>query len=225
MGCVALAAAIAVAGCATRGGPVPYDVPNFGAPDRAYSDIPSQELIAPLDKLQISVFRVADISGDYEVSVGGRVSMPLIGEVVAVNRTPAELAQTLEQLYDAQYLRNPDVSVTITASVKSRVTIDGGVNTPGAFNVRGGTDLMTAVAMGGGLNDVANERRIAIFRQIEGETRVAAFDLKMIRAGEAENPAVYPGDIVFVDSVQGTPPYIAEILRGISTLALFARIL
>jgi len=221
---LAMIASLALlSGCATRGGPIPYDVAEFGLPDRTTAMVPLDELVAPLDKLQINVFRVPDLSGSYEVSVGGRLNLPLIGEIVAVNRTPAQIGAMLEQKYDARYLRDPDISVSILESQHSTLVLDGGIKSPGVFPMRGGTDLMTAIARGGGLSEEGNPKRVAIFRKIDGVSKAAAFDLSLIRTGQATNPAVYPGDIVYVDSASA-PPYISEILSGLSTLALFARL-
>lgn len=219
-----LAALALLGGCQTRGGPVPYDVANFGPPDRTVTAVPAEVLIAPLDKVQITVFRVPDLTGVYEVSVGGQLDLPLVGAVKAVNMTPEALASTLEQRYGAQYLRNPDITVAIAESQQSRLVVDGGVNRPGVFAVKGGTDLMTAIALGGGLSEEGNSRRVAVFRKIDGVSMAAAFDLAQIRAGQAENPSVYPGDIIYVDRA-GAPPYLRDLLQGLSTIALFTRIL
>jgi polysaccharide export outer membrane protein len=55
------------------------------------------------------------------------------------------------------------------------------------------------VARAGGLDESANPKRVAIFRQIEGKRMAAAFDLTDIRDGEAPDPEVYRGDIIVVD--------------------------
>ncbi len=222
---VALMSALALlGGCKTRGGPVPYDVAGFGPPDRSTTRVPAEVLIAPLDKVQVTIFRVPDLSGPYEVSVGGTLDLPLIGTVNALNLTPEQLASTLEQQYGARYLRDPDISVTITESLQSTLVVDGGVAQPGVFPIKGGTDLMTAIALSGGVGESGNPRRIAVFRKLDGVTKAAAFDLAAIRAGEAENPAIYPGDIIYVDSVQGVPAELREILQTLTVLTIFTRI-
>lgn len=224
---VAIALLVSLAllsGCRTRGGPVPYDVQGFGPPDRTAQRLPAEVLIAPLDKVQVTIFRVPDLSGTYEVSVGGRLDLPLIGTVEALNRTPEQLAATLEQTYGARYLRDPDISVTITESLQSTLVVDGGVNRPGVFPIRGGTDLMTAIALGGGIGERGNPRRVAVFRKLDGVTKAAAFDLAQIRAGESENPAIYPGDIIYVDSVTGVPQEVRDILQTLTVLTIFTRI-
>ena len=58
---------------------------------------------------------------------------------------------------------------------------------------------MQAVALAGGTTEDANAHRVAIFRTISGKRQVAAFDLVAVRRGQAEDPQIYPGDIVVVD--------------------------
>ena len=197
----ALVAATLVAGCADRrGGPIAYSPSNFGAPD-APTVVPlgSGYKIAPLDKLTIKVFKMPDLSGDFEVDLTGQISMPLIGNITATDYTTAELDEQLTQRLGAKYLENPDVSVGIKSSTSRNVTVDGAVNKAGGFPVNGPVTLMQAIAQAGGATSEANIRRVAIFRQIGGKRQAAAFDLASIRRGETDDPQVYAGDIVIVD--------------------------
>lgn len=219
-----LVSLVLLGGCRTRGGPVPYNVPGFGLPDRTAQRLPADVLVAPLDKVQVTVFRVPELSSTYEVSVGGKLNLPLIGSVEALNRSPQELSEILEQRYGSQYLRNPDITVSILESQQSRLVMDGAVNRAAVYAIKGGTDLLTAVAMAGGLKEEANSRRVAVFRKIDGVSMAAAFDLSRIRAGLDENPSIYPGDIVYVDSVNGVPPEVRDILQTLTALTVFSRI-
>lgn len=197
----ALTAMLALAGCADRrGGPIPYDVKTFGAPD-APTVVPLEQgyRIAPLDTLTIKVFKLPDLSGDYEVDLTGQVAMPLIGSVSAVDLTTAELDQRLTAKLGEKYLQNPDISVGVKSSTRRNVTVDGAVAKVGTFGVNGPTTLLQAVAQAGGPTQDANPRRVAIFRQIGGQRQSAAFDLTAIRRGEAPDPAVFAGDIIIVD--------------------------
>ena len=74
-----------------RGGPIPYNVEGFSTPD-APKVVPLEQnyRIAPLDTLSIRVFKMTDLTGDYEVDLTGKISMPLIGEMSAVDLTTAE---------------------------------------------------------------------------------------------------------------------------------------
>lgn len=182
-----------------RGGPLPYDV-TLPRPDAA-AVMPLEEgyRIAPLDKLTIKVLRMNDLTGDYNVDLAGNISLPLIGEVRAVNLTTAQLDSELTAKLGEKYLENPDVSVGIKESTSRVVTVDGAVKSAGAFPTIGPTSLMRAVALAGGVTEDANPRRVAVFRSVGGQRQGAAFDLVAIRRGQAQDPPIYPGDIVVVD--------------------------
>lgn len=199
--CVALSLCLLMAGCADkRGGKIAYSPTDFGVPD-APTVVPlgSGYKIAPLDTLSIKVFKMPDLSGDFEVDLTGQISIPLIGGVQATDYTTAQLDEQLTQRLGAKYLENPDVSVGIKSSTSRSVTVDGAVNKAGGFPVNGPFTLLQAVAQAGGASPEANIRRVAIFRQIDGKRQAAAFDLASIRRGEMEDPQVYAGDIVIVD--------------------------
>ncbi len=214
--------AVLLAGCSdSRGGPIPYGVQGFGAPD-APKVVPLEEnyRIAPLDTINVRVFKMADLTGDYEVDLTGKISMPLIGEVSAINLTTAELDQQLTAKLGEKYLENPDVSVGIKSSTRRSVTVDGSVNKSGTFPVNGPTTLIQAIAAAGGPSPEANPRRVAIFRQIGGQRQAAAFDLTDIRHGKVSDPQVYAGDIIVVDG-SATKEAQRQILNTLPILSIF----
>ena len=195
-------AAAVLSGCAeTRGGSIPYNVSDFGAPDPlTIVPLDTGYRIAPMDTLTVKVFGLTDLTGEYQVDLRGNVSLPLIGEVTAMNLTPTQLDDLLTQKFGEKYLENPDVSVGIKESAGRNVTVDGAVTKGGMFPVIGPMTLMQAVALAGGVDDeTANPRRVAVFRTIDGQRQAAAFDLVSIRRGEMEDPRIYSGDIVIVD--------------------------
>lgn len=203
IGVLAMAAgAIAAGGCAeTRGGSIPYGVSGFGTPDApTVAALDSGYRITPMDTLAVRVFGMNDITGDYQVDLRGNVSLPLIGDVTAMNLTPVELDELLTRKYGEKYLENPDISVGIKQSAGRNVTVDGAVNKGGMFPVIGPMTLMQAVALAGGVDeDTANPKRVAVFRTINGQRQAAAFDLVSIRRGEMSDPPIYSGDIIVVD--------------------------
>ena len=218
---ISIAGTILVAGCAdTRGGSIPYDKP-FAAPDEVkFQTLESNYKIAPMDKLAIKVFKMDDLSGDYDVDLAGNISLPLIGQVAAANLTTAQLDDQLTEKLGAKYLEHPDVSVAIKASTAHVVTVDGAVKEGGSFPVGGPISLIQAVSMAKGTTEDANARRVAVFRTISGQRQAAAFDLTSIRRGQSPDPQIYPGDIIVVDgsSVKATQK---QILQSIPLLALF----
>lgn len=194
------AVSLIISGCAdTRGGSIPYDR-QLSAPDEpTVETLPQNYKIAPMDTLTVKVFKADDLSGEYTVDLAGHISLPLVGEVEAVNLTTAQLDDKLTQLLGQKYFEHPDVSVAIKQSTAHVVTVDGAVNQAGQYPVSGPLTLIQAVSLARGTSDDANARRVAVFRVIGGQRQAAAFDLTGIRRGEAPDPQIYPGDIVVVD--------------------------
>ena len=223
--CIMAPTALLLAACADKpGGPIPYNVSDFGVPDSP--DLVPLEAgyrIAPMDMVTVKVFKMPDLSGDYEVDLTGHISMPLIGEVTAYDLTTAQLDEALTRKLGEKYLENPDVSVGIKASTRRSVTVDGAVARSGSFPVHGPMTLMQAVAAAGGARDDANVRRVAVFRTIGGQRQAAAFDLQAIRRGEAKDPPIFAGDIVVVDG-SSIKALQRQIFQSVPLLSIFGPI-
>jgi polysaccharide export outer membrane protein len=214
---------LALAACTdSRGGSIPYNVSSFGAPDAPSTSVADVNYkIAPMDTLSIRVFGMPDLTGDYQVDLLGNLSMPLIGDVAATDKTPAQLDQVLTQKYGEKYLQNPDISVGVKSSAGRIVTVDGAVKRGGAFPVAGPLSLMQAVALAGGADpDTANMHRVAVFRTINGQRQAAAFDLLSIQRGEMKDPPIYSGDIVIVDG-SGNKAAQKKIFQAFPLLGIF----
>lgn len=214
--------ALLAAGCASsRSDEVSYNPDGFGAPDTpALETIAADYRIAPLDKLSISVFQVEQLSGEYQVDLTGRIAMPLVGSIDAVNLTTDEFQARLKERLSEQYLKNPDVTVGILAATGSNITVEGAVRRPGIYPNFGRMTLLQAMAIGGGLDPTANEKRIFVFRQINGKRLIAGFDLTTIRSGKEPDPEIYRGDIVVVEGSKTKETW-QRIFQGVQTFGVF----
>jgi polysaccharide biosynthesis/export protein len=222
-GAILAAMVAALAGCNMRGGKIPYAPADFGAPDRnAEAAIDAYDIpIGPLDVVKISVFRVPDLTGEYQVDAHGNLDLPLIGTVSARRFRPDEFGKELERLYGARYLTKPDVTVRVMTTNQANVTIEGGVNAPGVYTLPGRTTLLGAIAIARGINTQdGNPKRVAIFRKRDGQTVAAAFDIVSIRHGDMADPVIYPGDTVVVDYAQLRSLY-RDLLQALPTIAVF----
>ena len=220
-GLFSLVGMLVLAACAdTRGGSIPYDQP-LAAPDEVtFQTLASDYKIAPMDKLTIKVFKMEDLTGEYDVDLAGNISLPLVGQVQAANLTTAQLDDQLTSKLGEKYLEHPDVSVAIKSSTAHVVTVDGAVKDGGSFPVAGPTTLIRAIAMAKGTTEDANARRVAVFRTIGGKRQAAAFDLTSVRRGEAPDPQIFPGDIIVVDGSR-VKAVQKQILQSIPLLAIF----
>lgn len=173
------------------------------------------------DKLSIRVFQVPDLSFDtLVVDTSGNIQMPLINAVQASGRTAGELAREIGNQLESRYLRDPQVTVTVSEAANQKITVDGAVTQPGVYEVRGTTSLLQAVAMARGPSRIADLSKVAVFRTIEGQRAVALFDLEAIRQGRAEDPVVLGNDVIVVDT-SGLSATLREVVSAVPVLSIF----
>lgn len=204
---VALACALvfslsACAGSSDRPVATPGAAELFAPPNQAALILDYK--IGPLDKLNITVFQVKDLSlEEVQVDASGRILFPLIGAVQAAGRTPNELSADIAQRLGERYLVSPQVSVVVSESVSQKVTVEGAVTEAGVFDIKGQATLLQAIALAKGPSRVASLKDVAVFRNIDGKRYLALFDLDAIRAGQMEDPEIRGNDVVVVRSSRG----------------------
>jgi len=182
---------------------------------------PSEYRIGVGDKLNVRVFQVEDLSFDaLVVDTSGNIQLPLIGAVRGAGRTAGEMSIDIATRLSTQYLRNPQVTVTVTEAASQKITVDGAVTKPGVYEMRGSTSLLQAVAMAEGPTRVADLSKVAVFRTIEGRRAVALFDLEAIRQGRASDPEVLGDDVIVVDTSRLNSA-LREIVSAVPALAIF----
>ena len=182
---------------------------------------PTEYRIGVGDKLNVRVFQVPDLSfGELVVDTSGNIQIPLIGAVQSAGRTSGELSSDIARRLSAQYLRDPQVTVTVTEAASQKITVDGAVTKPGVYEMRGSTTLLQAVAMAEGPTGVADLTKVAVFRTVAGQRSVALFDLAAIRQGRAADPAVLGDDVIVVDTSRLNTA-LREILGAVPALAIF----
>ena len=162
--------------------------------------------LGPLDTLTIKVFREPDLSFDsLPVSLSGKISYPLLGEMQVSGMSTSEVAQRLTALLNARYLRNAAVSVSLDRAANFTVTVDGEVKKPGVYQIPGARlSLLQAVALGEGVTDLAKLDEILIIRETNGKRYVARFDIRDIRAGRMADPQIQQSDIIVVGYSQAS---------------------
>ena len=217
---VAAAASLVLAACG--GGAAPTNTLNdWSAPTGAVVQPAQEYRIGALDKLNVTVFQVADLTlRDVQVDAVGNLQLPLIGTVMAKGKTTGELTELIRGRLAESYLQNPQVTVVVSTAASQKVTVDGAVTQPGVYQMTGNTSLIQAVAMARGPSRTAELTRVAVFRNVEGQRMVAMFDLRAIRRGQAEDPQILGDDVVVVDSSVMSST-IANVLGALPALAIF----
>jgi polysaccharide export outer membrane protein len=197
--CLAILLPLALgAGSAPGDGPAPL---ALSSGELATTRPPSDYLIGVQDKLRIQVFEVKDLSFDQEqVDSGGDIVLPLVGTVHCAGLTAEQLERELAKRLGERYLQSPQVSVAVVESASQKVTVEGGVKSPGVFYLKGDTTLMQAVSMAGGPDLTANLHKVAIIRVVDGQRKAAVVDLASIERGRAPDPLINGNDVVMVNS-------------------------
>jgi polysaccharide export outer membrane protein len=136
------------------------------------------------DKLRVIVYGEQDLSGEFDVTGTGRVSLPLIGQVQAAGKTLDEFSQEVATELQKGYLTNPKVSVEVLNY--RPFYIIGEVDKPGQYPYTNGMTVLNAVAVASGFTYRANEDRVFITRDGAKEVEYPA----------SQSVRVLPGDIV-----------------------------
>jgi len=153
--------------------------------------------IGPEDVLQITVWGDARLSGAFLVRSDGRISMNLIGEIMAGGKTPAKLSKEIEDtLKEKEILNRLQVNVQVTAINSKKYSINGEVAKPGSFPLVVPTKVMQALVNAGGFKDFANKKKIEIIR---GDQRLK-FNWNEVIKGKNldQNVFLQAGDIIIV---------------------------
>lgn len=156
-------------------------------------------LIAKQDLLEITVFKVPDLTREIKVGDNGSITFPLIGIVRAQGLTPAQLERQIERRLGQDFMNNPQVTVVVKESTKNRITVEGAVKTPGVFPVTGDTTVLQAIALAGGLDAKADTRRAVLLRRdARGQIIQQSIDIAAIRQGRMQDLMLLQDDRIVV---------------------------
>lgn len=156
--------------------------------------------VGPEDVLDISVFKVPELSKSVQVADGGTINLPLVGEIAAAGKTAREIELDLTKKLGDKYLKSPQVTVFVKEYNSQRVTVEGAVKKPGVYPLRGKNSLLQMLASAGGLEETAENGNIVVVRQVNGKRYAGRFDVDAIRKGAADDPQVQQGDVVIVNT-------------------------
>ncbi len=183
------------AGCASTAN-VTSSAPPAPAPADEYQ-------IGVDDMVQVSVWRSPELSVTAPVRPDGKISVPLVGDVVAGGRTPDQVAKDVQDKL-AAYVREPQVTVILTElrshEYLSRVRVTGAVRTPVSIPYRQGMTVLDAVLAAGGVTEFAAPDRSSLHRKSGGSAQSYEVQLDhILKNGDlSTNYNVAPGDVITV---------------------------
>ena len=197
---IPLLALVALAGCVGGAGRVSE---GQRPPPIEVSAAPEYRLGAG-DVVSVAVWKNPDLSvNDVPVRPDGYISVPLIGDVLAGSRTPAEIAADAEQKLQ-RFIRTPKVSIIVrelnSAEFQNRVRVVGGVAEPKSISHRDGMTVIDLVLEAGGVNEFASPDAARLYRTVDGETRTYPVYLdSILNDGVVDtNYTLVPGDVISI---------------------------
>ena len=183
------------------GAPTPAAAAENAAPAVPVPTTGPDYVIGPGDVLQVFVWRNPELTTSVPVRPDGRISTPLVEDMVAVGKTPSVLARDIEKVL-SDYVRSPQVNVIVTepASVFSQVRVIGQVARPQAIAYREGMTVLDAVLAVGGLGQFAAGNRARLMRNVDGKQQEIRIKLgALVNGGDMkQNVPLLPGDVLVV---------------------------
>lgn len=191
-----LVASLLIVGCSS--GP---SVKNVDSVETAKTTT-SEYRVGPGDELQVFVWEHPDLSLNVPVRPDGKISTPLVEDMVAEGKTPTQLADDIEKVLN-EYVRGPVVSVIVQQFVgqfSEQIRVVGQANNPQALSYREGITLLDVMIEVGGLTQFAAGNKAKIVRRQGGdETEIPVRLGDLMKKGViAQNTAMRPGDVLII---------------------------
>lgn len=175
--------------------PAPAPVPPAVSPAPAGAS--NDYRLGAGDKLRIEVYKEPQLSQSLQVRPDGKITMPLVGDLSAVDLTPIELR---DQITNAlrEYVTNPVVTVIVVEALASNIYVMGEVTKPGPIPLQGPMTALQAIAMAGGFKDFANTKDIRILRRHRTGVETIKFNYREAVRGNGTPIYLRAGDTVIV---------------------------
>lgn len=157
-------------------------------------------IIGPEDVLDISVWKEPELTKQIPVRSDGKISLPLLGDIQAAGRTPLQLQMDITDKLKG-YVEDPQVAIIVQQINSLKYNVFGEVGKPGSYVLNGGTTIVDAIALAGGLKDFAKKKGIYILRiNSAGVTSRITFNYEDFIKGKntRQNILLKPRDTVVV---------------------------
>jgi polysaccharide export outer membrane protein len=152
------------------------------------------------DTLDLMVYREPDLGMRSKISRDGRVQLPLLGEVKVAGMSVRDAQDHLRQLYDADYLVDPQIYLNISSYTQRKITVIGQVSRPGSYELQGNESLgiLEAIGMAGGFTRIADTKNVVVKRRTGEKVETIKVNTKRLESPDGGSFQVLPGDILTV---------------------------
>ncbi len=166
------------------------------------SDKAGNYRLNPSDLLRVEVFQEPDLFREVRLAQDGSILLPLIGKIYIGGKSIFDAERLITELYNRDYLVNPQINVTIVDYALRRVNVIGQVNNPGivVFPPEEEMVLLEAISLAGGFNRLADKRKVTLTRTLfDGKTETFTIDTgKLIAGDDAMRWDLQKDDVIFI---------------------------
>lgn len=161
--------------------------------------VPADYVIGPDDILSVLFWRDKEMSADVVVRPDGRITLPLLNDVVAGGATPEQLKDRISE-QAARFVEDPSVTVVVKQINSRKVFVTGNVGRQGAYPLSGPSTVLQMLSLAGGVAEFADAKKILIMRTENGQQKVLKFNLRDVMKGKnlQQNVLLKPGDTIVV---------------------------
>jgi polysaccharide export outer membrane protein len=155
------------------------------------------------DVLQITVVEDPNLSRETVVAQDGTINLPVVGTITVRGMTTGEVAEKIRTaLIEAQYLRDPHVSISLKVINRPRVAVLGMVQRPGTYEFKEGETVMHAISMAGSFDPDRARLQDAVLRRkrADGTEETIPLDLEKLffKGDMSQNYRLQPDDVIFI---------------------------
>ena len=185
---------------------VPVGIAFAGDPAAAATVEPSPNrpdyVLQPYDLIKVEVFQELDLEREVSLSQESRVTLPLIGTVDLKGKTLGQAQTLIHDLYDKDYLVNPQINIRVIEYSKETVTVLGAVNKSGSVIIPPAETLklLDAIGLAEGFSRVADRRHVKLTRMSDdGKTTTTVINADdIIQSTSADQWVLQRGDVIYV---------------------------
>lgn len=165
-------------------------------------DATGNYLLNPSDLLRVEVFQEPDLIREVRVAQDGSIVLPLIGKIYVGGKSIFDAEGLITELYNRDYLVNPQINVTITEYALRRVNVIGQVNKPGIviFPPEEEMVLLEAISLAGGFNRLADKGKVTLTRTLpNGKSETFLIDTRKLISGDQSSTwNLQKDDVIFI---------------------------
>ena len=171
-------------------------------PAAADNPVMTDYVLQPSDLIRVMVFQEPDLLRDVRITQEHTITLPLLGTIEVKNKTVRQTEVIIADLYDKDYLVNPQISLTVLEYNQRTVKVLGAVNQPGAivFPPEQKMGLLEAIARAGGFSRIADRKRVRLSRTLaDGKTENFTINTdEMMQGASAAQWLLTKDDVIFV---------------------------